>query len=86
MLVVWFVCCRGGDGGIVEPLTFRDGRYVREGFRFPEGINPDKKLAELYAEYVKGARLDMITDLDEVFVKDLYKFYLRSCVELIGKS
>jgi len=46
--------------------------------------NPEKKLPELYSLHIRKARLD-IQDQSSVLIQDLYKFYLRAAVELLGK-
>lgn len=46
--------------------------------------HPDKKLPELYAYHIRKARLDL-EDQSSIFIQDLYKFYLRACLELLGK-
>jgi len=59
------------------------GRF-RTGFRFDENRGPDKRLPELYAQYVRKAQLDQ-EDPSNVLIQDVYKYYLRACVELLGK-
>lgn len=68
----------------VEPVTLVLDGEVRTGFRFPDAYNPDKKLPELYAQHIRRARLDM-ENQDSIFIQDLYKFYLRACLELLAK-
>eukprot|EP01119_Soliformovum_irregulare_P003933 TRINITY_DN1496_c0_g1_i3.p1 TRINITY_DN1496_c0_g1~~TRINITY_DN1496_c0_g1_i3.p1 ORF type:complete len:260 (-),score=28.76 TRINITY_DN1496_c0_g1_i3:401-1180(-) len=69
---------------LCEPISIHhDGRY-RTGFRFNECTRPDKQLAEIYARHVKKVELD-IEDPPSVFLQDLYKHYLRSCLELLAK-
>ena len=38
----------------------------------------------MYAWHLRKARLD-VQDQNSVFIQDLYKFYLRSCIELLTK-
>lgn len=68
----------------VEPVTINYEGQIRDGFRFNECQNPDKILPELYAQHIRRARLDL-EDQNSVFIQDLYKFYLRACLELLGK-
>jgi len=68
----------------VEPVTIVLDGEVRTGFRFPDAYNPDKKLPELYAQHIRRARLDL-ENQDSIFIQDLYKFYLRACLELLAK-
>jgi len=53
----------------------------RKGFSFNVKENPFKKLAELWALYLKKKDLRTST-LPEVFMADLYKSYTRSCLDL----
>jgi len=59
---------------------------IRHGFRFNENAreHPDKKLPELYAYHIRKGRLDL-EDQNSIFIQDLYKFYQRACLELLGK-
>jgi len=56
----------------------------RKGFRFDVKQNPSKKLAEMWALYEKRKDLSVST-LPEVFKVDIYKSYLRSCLDLMAK-
>lgn len=56
----------------------------RQGFKFCESENPDKKLPEMYAQHIRKANLQN-ENQNSVFIQDLYKYYLRSCVELLSK-
>jgi len=56
----------------------------RRGFRFDVSQNPQRKLAELWAQHEKRKKLED-TNLSPVFKDDLYKFYLRSCLDLLAK-
>jgi hypothetical protein len=69
----------------VRPCTVEVGAGTfREGFQFEESENPDKKLPELYAKHIRKAELRE-ENQTSVFIQDLYKFYLRACVELLSK-
>jgi len=68
----------------VEPVSIMLEGEMRTGFRFPDMYNPDKKLPELYAQHIRRARLDL-ENQDSIFIQDLYKFYLRACLELLAK-
>jgi len=67
-----------------QPCTFVEGGMKRVGFFFNPKENPEKKLPELYSLHIRKARLD-IQDQNSVLIQDLYKFYLRAAVELLGK-
>jgi len=58
--------------------------YERLGFRFNLQQNPAKRLAELWAFHEKRKDLEQ-TNLAPVFKSDLYKFYLRACLDLLAK-
>lgn len=68
----------------VQPCCINEKGQRKIGFCFNEKENPDKKLPELYALHIRKARLDM-EDSTSVFIQDLYKYYLRACVELLSK-
>jgi hypothetical protein len=84
----------------VQPCTVELDGTLKMGFRFNENSlgkhhyittvtnsmleHPDKKLPELYAYHIRKARLDL-EDQSSIFIQDLYKFYLRACLELLGK-
>jgi len=68
----------------VQPCTIEEDGVMRQGFRFNSRQNPEKKLPELYAQHIRKARLDC-EDQSSVFIQDLYKYYLRACVELLSK-
>jgi len=57
---------------------------VKHGFKFNEAENPEKRLPELYAQHIRKANLQL-ENQTSVFIQDLYKFYLRACVELLSK-
>jgi len=67
-----------------QPVTVIENGVARDGFRFNESENPDKKLPELYAQHIRKADLQR-ENQSSVFIQDLYKFYLRACVELLSK-
>jgi len=72
-------------GGICEPIKIVGKKGVtREGFRFKEKENPEKKLPELYSFHVRGAKLENASQ-ESILIQDLYKFYLRCCLELLSK-
>jgi len=57
----------------------------REGLDFVSTKNdPCKLLAEMYADRTRGQKLDHLNG-ESVLVQDLYKFYARSCVEVLRK-
>jgi hypothetical protein len=68
----------------LQPCTMEEDGVIRHGFRFNSRQNPEKKLPELYAQHIRKARLDC-EDQSSVFIQDLYKYYLRACVELLSK-
>jgi len=71
---------------LLQPFSVVDQSTGKRnhGFKFNSMENPEKKLPELYALYVKKARLDW-EDRSSVFIQDLYRFYLRAVVELMSK-
>jgi len=68
----------------VQRYSIVENGVVRDGFCFNENEKPEKKLPELYARHIRKARLDL-ENQSSVFIQDLYKFYLRSCIELLSK-
>ena len=68
----------------VLPIKIQEGEKVRHGFQFNESHGPDKKLPELYAKHIRNAHLEK-EDSSSVFIQDLYRFYMRACLELLGK-
>eukprot|EP01114_Cavostelium_apophysatum_P024850 TRINITY_DN98_c0_g1_i1.p1 TRINITY_DN98_c0_g1~~TRINITY_DN98_c0_g1_i1.p1 ORF type:complete len:222 (-),score=60.09 TRINITY_DN98_c0_g1_i1:22-687(-) len=70
---------------VVQRICVEEKGTLRNGFRFVESMKPHKVLPELYAQYIRRGRLDMMKDSQSVLVQDLYKYYLRSCLELLGK-
>jgi len=74
----------GGPDCLVLPYSVLVDGIPREGFKFNETLDPDKKLPELYALHIRHARLDL-QDQESIFIQDLYKFYLRYALELLGK-
>jgi len=68
----------------VQPITIKENGEVRSGFRFNPSEDPDKRIPELYAQHIKKARLDW-EDTSSVFIQDLYRYYMRACVELMSK-
>jgi len=65
---------------LIRPIR-REGK---DGFTFNGEMNPDKKIAELYAAHIRQASLEL-EDPSCVFVHDLYKHYLRSAQQLMAK-
>jgi len=75
---------------LIEQITTSDKKKkLRKGFRLNAKAEPEKRLAELYSKYVRKADLNTLsaeTDIQSsVFVQDLYKFYHRSCEQLLSK-
>jgi len=56
----------------------------RKGFRFDVSQAPQRRLAELWAQHEKSKKLED-TMLPQIFKEDLYKFYLRACLDLLAK-
>ncbi|PRP80256.1 hypothetical protein PROFUN_12195 [Planoprotostelium fungivorum] len=72
---------------IVEPVTYQEAgsdEPPRLGFVFRDEAFPEKKLPELYSLHIRNAPLHE-QDQSSIFIQDLYKYYLRSCVELLSK-
>lgn len=71
--------------GLVQPYECEDETgNVRTGFFFDEKMLPEKRLPELYAWHIRKSRLQD-QDQECVLIQDLYKFYMRACVELLSK-
>lgn len=68
----------------VRPCSVTDKGITKKGFCFNETEDPDKKIAEMYALHIRKSRLDL-ENYNSVFTRDLYKYYLRACVELLSK-
>jgi len=68
----------------VQPFSMELDGVLRQGFKFTESENPDKRLPELYAQHIRKANLQH-ENQNSIFIQDLYKYYLRSCVELLSK-
>jgi len=68
----------------VRPCRVVTEGGVKFGFQFNEKEDPDSKLPELYCGHIKKAKLQNEVQ-NPIFMRDLYKYYLRSCVELLGK-
>lgn len=75
---------RPNSQSLVLPVRLEEKGVVRTGFRFAVDQQPEKKLAELYAKYVRKVDLQK-ENLNSVVAQDLYKLYFRSCVELLAK-
>jgi len=69
---------------LVSSCTISIDGVERTGFQFNEKLDPEKKLPELYAFHIRHSRLDL-ENQDSIFIQDLYKFYLRYALELLGK-
>jgi len=70
---------------LVKPCQLKDREgELREGFCFNESECPEKKIAELYAKYIRKTNIE-IEDQSSVIIQDIYKFYLRACTELLSK-
>lgn len=69
---------------LVEPCQVEVGGKIYQGFVFNEDMHPEKKIPELYSENIRKDRLDLL-DYRCVCIQDLYKFYLRACLELLAK-
>jgi len=72
------------EATFVQPIAVEVLGVTRYGFKFNEAENPDKKLPELYAQHIRKADLHL-ENQNSIFIQDLYKFYLRACVELLSK-
>jgi len=77
---------KGGKNSFVSAcqIVDFDGR-IRSGFYFNEALQPDKRLPEMYAQYIRKAPQLEMENQSSIFIQDLYKFYLRACVELLSK-
>lgn len=69
---------------LVFPCTVELGGKTRDGFQFNEEMDPDKRIPELYGYHIHNSRLEL-ENQESPFIQDLYKFYLRAGVELLGK-
>eukprot|EP01118_Nematostelium_gracile_P000378 TRINITY_DN10400_c0_g1_i1.p1 TRINITY_DN10400_c0_g1~~TRINITY_DN10400_c0_g1_i1.p1 ORF type:complete len:215 (-),score=71.78 TRINITY_DN10400_c0_g1_i1:33-677(-) len=73
-----------GPDSLVTPIKETINGVPREGFKFNENCDPEKRLPELYALHIRHSRLEL-EDQHSIFIQDLYKFYLRYAVELLSK-
>jgi len=75
-----------GTSNHVFPIqvTLKDGS-ARDGFMFNEKSDPDKLLPELYAKHVRKSDLTIENYEESICIRDLYKYYKRSCLELLAK-
>lgn len=73
-----------GESSFIRPCIIEENGVMRTGFCFNEGTNPEKKLPELYAKHIRKCRLDLEDD-SSILIQDLYKYYMRACVELLSK-
>jgi len=69
---------------LVESVVVKEGDQERRGFRFNQNLDLHKKLPILYARHIRKADLEK-ENQESVFIQDLYKFYLRATLELLGK-
>jgi len=69
---------------IVFPIDQESGGKVRDGFQFNEKLDTEKRIPELYGYHMRGSRLEDENQMSP-FIQDLYKSYLRSALELLGK-
>jgi len=69
---------------LIQPFQLTECGLPGIGFRFVESQKPELRLPELYSQYIRKARLDL-ADPDCIFTQDLYRFYLRACLELLSK-
>jgi len=68
-----------------QPITMElPNGVTRRGFKFNILENPEKRLPELYAKHIRKADLQK-ENHSSPFIQDLYKYYLRACVELLSK-
>lgn len=67
-----------------QPIQVEEKGKLRHGFCFNSDMHPEKKIPELYAENIRKDRLD-VQDFRCVCIQDLYKFYFRAAMELLGK-
>lgn len=73
------------DCNFITPCSLKDqDGIIRTGFKFNEAMNPEKRLPEIYAQHVRKAKLED-ENQSSVLIQDLYKYYMRACVELLGK-
>jgi hypothetical protein len=74
------------DPSLIQPFELSEGTCGISGigFRFVPSLKPEIKLPELYSQYIRHARLDL-ADPELIFTQDLYRFYLRACLELLSK-
>jgi len=73
------------ENNFVQPISLEVLPGVfKQGFKFNEKGNPEKRLPELYAQHIRKADLKL-ENQNSVFIQDLYKFYLRACLELLSK-
>lgn len=72
------------NGSFAQPLQVEEKGVKRHGFCFNPELHPEKRIPELYSEYIRKDRLDL-QDSRCVCIQDLYKFYFRAAMELLGK-
>lgn len=57
---------------------------IRRGFQFNPEMDPEAKLAELYALNIRGTSIEG-EDKACPLIQDVYKFYARAAMELLAK-
>jgi len=74
------------EPSLIRPFTLPEGTCGISGigFRFVETQHPEIRLPELYAQFIRKTRLDL-ADPKAIMTQDLYRFYLRACLELLSK-
>jgi len=69
---------------LVFPRKVEVAGRTKHGFQFNNDMDPDKRIPELYGLHIHQSRLEQ-ENQNSPFIQDLYKFYLRAGVELLGK-
>jgi hypothetical protein len=69
---------------LIVPVRVEEKGTIRTGFRFNPEQQPEKKLPELYAKFVRKVDLQK-ENLHTIVAQDIYKFYFRSTMELLTK-
>jgi len=72
------------NGSFAHPIQIEEKGKIHYGFSFNPEMHPEKKIPELYAQYIRKDRLD-VQDFRCVCIQDLYKFYFRAAMELLAK-
>jgi len=69
---------------LVFPCKLEVAGRSKHGFQFNNDMDPDKRIPELYGLHIHQSHLEQ-ENQNSPFIQDLYKFYLRAGVELLGK-